>query len=144
MCAGSLLDEERRCAEPVVRGIALRYVLQVGKLDETDDCLACCVALLALCELRCLPVGIEIVELDDLFLQVNCKHVGEGRIAMTRRPRPNRLSQDGRALALTRALALVGDLRVSVGEVVVRNLKDAAKRFEQTCLSGGDGGGGGR
>ena len=46
---------------------------------------------------------------------------------MTRRPRPNRLSQDGRALALARALALVGDLRVSVSEVVVRNPSDAAK-----------------
>ena len=46
---------------------------------------------------------------------------------MTRRPRPNRLSQDGRALALARALALVGDLRVSVSEVVARNPSDAAK-----------------
>jgi len=50
---------------------------------------------------------------------------------MARRPRPNRLSQDGRALALARALALVGDLRVSVSEVVVRNPSDAAKGLNQ-------------
>ena len=48
---------------------------------------------------------------------------------MTRRPRPNRLSQNGRALARARAraLALVRDLRVSVSELVVRNPSDAAK-----------------
>ena len=78
LCAGSLLDEERRFAETdVVRGIALRDVVQLGKLDETDDCLACCVALLALCELRCLPVGIEIVEVDDLVLQINLQTLRE-------------------------------------------------------------------
>ena len=37
----------------------------------------------------------------------------------------------GLVFALARALALVGDLRVSVSEVVVRNPSDAAKGLNQ-------------